>query len=42
MDGRGKLAPLVKEVLPLSQARLAHEKLDANAIVGKLALDPEA
>ncbi len=38
----GKLAPLVKEVLPLSQARLAHEKLDANAIVGKLALDPEA
>ncbi len=37
---RGKLAPVIHDVLPLSDAARAHEMLEAGAVFGKLVLKP--
>jgi NADPH:quinone reductase-like Zn-dependent oxidoreductase len=36
----GKLAPVIQEVMPLSEARRAHEMLEAGRVFGKLVLVP--
>jgi NADPH2:quinone reductase len=36
--GRGELQPVIHEVLPLAEARLAHELVAANANTGKVIL----
>ncbi len=36
----GKLAPVVDDVLPLSQARAAHERLESGRQFGKIVLTP--
>ncbi|HSV84383.1 MAG TPA: zinc-binding dehydrogenase [Ramlibacter sp.] len=38
----GRLRPLVRQRLPLAEARRAHEMLDAGSIVGKMVLLPES
>jgi NADPH:quinone reductase-like Zn-dependent oxidoreductase len=37
---RGKVAPVIQEVMPLDRAREAHELLEAGAVFGKLVLVP--
>lgn len=37
---RGRLEPVVHEVLPLDQARRAHEMLEGGEVFGKLVLEP--
>ena len=39
---KGKVQPAVDEVMPLSQARKAHEKLEKQACFGKIVLVPDA
>jgi NADPH:quinone reductase-like Zn-dependent oxidoreductase len=36
----GRVKPIVDEVLPLSKAREAHERMERNATFGKLVLTP--
>ena len=36
--GSGRLAPVVDSVLPLADARRAHERMEANANIGKIVL----
>ena len=38
--GRGELEMVVHEVLPLEQAGLAHEKMDAGEVFGRIVLVP--
>jgi NADPH:quinone reductase-like Zn-dependent oxidoreductase len=38
--GRGELRPVVHEQLPLEQAVLAHQKMDAGAVFGRIVLTP--
>jgi NADPH2:quinone reductase len=38
----GALRPPIYKVLPLSEARAAHEMVDAGEVLGKLVLHPEA
>jgi NADPH:quinone reductase-like Zn-dependent oxidoreductase len=38
--GRGEVDTVVHDVLPLAQAALAHRKLDAGEVFGRLALVP--
>ena len=37
---QGKLTPVIHEVLPLEEARRAHELLEAGEVFGKLVLTP--
>lgn len=39
--GAGRLHPLIGEVLPLSQARRAHELVENGDVIGKVILEPE-
>jgi NADPH2:quinone reductase len=36
----GRLAPVIHSVLPLEEARRAHELLEAGHVFGKLVLEP--
>jgi NADPH2:quinone reductase len=38
----GALRPPIYKVLPLSEARQAHEMIDSGAILGKVLLHPES
>ncbi|HWM96312.1 MAG TPA: zinc-binding dehydrogenase [Streptosporangiaceae bacterium] len=38
--GRGELQMVVHEVLPLEQAVLAHQKMDAGEVFGRIVLVP--
>lgn len=40
--GRGELRSVVHEVLPLEQAVLAHQKMDAGEVFGRIVLTPSA
>jgi NADPH:quinone reductase-like Zn-dependent oxidoreductase len=37
---RGELRPVVHELLPLEQAVLAHQKMDAGEVFGRIVLTP--
>lgn len=39
--GRGEVAAVVHDVLPLAEAELAHRQLDAGTVFGRIALVPE-
>ena len=39
---RGELQAIVHEVLPLDQAVLAHQKMDASEVFGRIVLAPSA
>ena len=36
----GRLSPVIQELLPLAEARRAHELLEAGRVFGKLVLKP--
>jgi len=38
MLAAGRIKPVVAEVLPLAEVRLAHERLEAGSVQGKLVL----
>jgi len=38
--GRGELVTVVHELLPLEQAALAHQKMDAGEVFGRIVLVP--
>jgi NADPH2:quinone reductase len=38
--GRGELTPVVHDILPLAQAAVAHQQMDAGEVFGRIVLRP--